>query len=253
MPSPIEILLDPVSIVVLLIYAILMIWEWLFPAQQLPQVKNWKLRGMISFAVYFYLSSYLPLWTDPLIEPFRLMDLTSLGTVGGALVGVAVYEMAVYLYHRAVHGNDFLWRTFHQMHHSAERLDTYGAFYFSPLDMVGFTLLGSLCFAFLIGITPQAITVTLLTTTFLGIFQHANIHTPQWLGYIIQRPESHAYHHARGIHRYNYSDLPIFDIIFGTFYNPSQYEHKTGFYMGSSSRVVDMLLGRDVSKPKNAK
>jgi sterol desaturase/sphingolipid hydroxylase (fatty acid hydroxylase superfamily) len=34
--------------------------------------------------------------------------------------------------------SNILWRIFHQMHHSAERLDTYGAFYFSPYDMIGF-------------------------------------------------------------------------------------------------------------------
>tara|TARA_B100000965_G_scaffold386184_1_gene388202 strand:+ start:1134 stop:1253 length:120 start_codon:yes stop_codon:yes gene_type:complete len=31
-----------------------------------------------------------------------------------------------------------------QMHHSAEVVDSIGAFYFSPLDMIGFTLLGSI-------------------------------------------------------------------------------------------------------------
>jgi len=37
-----------------------------------------------------------------------------------------------------------LWRGFHQMHHSAERVDAFGAFYFSPLDIIGFTMLSSL-------------------------------------------------------------------------------------------------------------
>jgi hypothetical protein len=38
------------------------------------------------------------------------------------------------------------------------------------------------------------------------------------------------------------------DILFGTFRNPAGYEHSTGFWDGASSRVVDMLLLRDVSK-----
>ena len=33
------------------------------------------------------------------------------------------------------------------LHHSAERLDTSGAFWFSPLDIVGWTALSSLCLA----------------------------------------------------------------------------------------------------------
>ncbi len=247
MPTPLEILLDPISLIVIAIYLGLMIWEALWPARQLPYVKYWKIKGLLAFITYFYLSSYLPLLTDPYLESYRLFDLTGLGTFGGAAVGVLLYEFGVYLWHRAMHSSDFLWRTFHQMHHSAERLDTYGAFFFSPMDMVGFTLLGSICFALLIGITPQAITLVLLTTTFLGIFQHANIKTPAWLGYIIQRPESHTLHHAIEIHQHNYSDLPIFDILFGTFHNPKGYEYDTGFYDGSSDRIVDMLLFKDIN------
>ncbi|NRB47637.1 MAG: sterol desaturase family protein [Saprospiraceae bacterium] len=247
MPTPIEILLDPISLIVIAMYAGLMIWESLFPARPLPEVRFWKLKGLTSFAVFFYLSSYLPLWTDPYLEPYRLFDLSALDTLTGATVGLLVYELALYIWHRAMHGSDFLWRTFHQMHHSAERMDTYGAFFFSPMDMIGFTLLGSACFALLIGLSPQAITVVLLVTNFLAIFQHANIRTPAWVGYFVQRPESHTIHHGQGIHKHNYSDLPIFDILFGTFDNPKGYEVETGFYPGASDQIGDMLLFKNIS------
>ena len=253
MPTPLEILLDPISLIALAMYAGLMLWEALFPAAQLPKVKNWKLKGLTSFAIYFFLSSYLPLITDPFLTNYQLFDLTGLGDVGGGILAIFLYEFAVFIWHRAMHKSDFLWRVFHQMHHSAERMDTYGAFYFSLTDMIGFTFLGSICLALLIGVTPQAVTIMLLGTMFLGIFQHTNINTPQWLGYIIQRPESHSVHHARGIHKYNYSDLPIFDILFGTFKNPKNYEHETGFYPGASSRVMDMLTFQDINKTNTLK
>jgi hypothetical protein len=133
----------------------------------------------------------------------------------------------------------------------AERLDTYGAFYLSPLDMIGFTFVGSLSLAMIVGITPQAVTVYLLVTMFCAIFQHANVHTPQWLGYIIQRPESHTIHHGRGLHRYNYCDFPIFDMLFGTFRNPQGYEMETGYYDGASARIIDMIFCKDISKGEN--
>ena len=139
------------------------------------------------------------------------------------------------------------------MHHSAERMDSYGAFYFSPMDMIGFTFLGSVCLVVVAGFTPEASTVILVGTVFLGIFQHSNIATPQWLGYLIQRPESHTVHHAKGIHAYNYSDLPIFDILFGTFKNPPKYENETGFYDGASARGRDMIFFRDVSSAETTK
>jgi sterol desaturase/sphingolipid hydroxylase (fatty acid hydroxylase superfamily) len=133
------------------------------------------------------------------------------------------------------------------MHHSAERLDTYGAFWFSPADMVGWTVLSSLCLTLLVGLTPEAATVVLLATTLLAIFQHSNIRTPRWLGYIVQRPESHSRHHERGVHYGNFSDLPIFDILFDTFHNPPDFVAETGFYHGASRRLAEMLRFRDVS------
>ena len=248
MPSPIEILLDPISLTVIAMYAALMLWEALFPARKLPDVKFWQIKGIISFIVFFYLSSYLPMFVNPLLEPYRLLDLTSLGTIGGAVAAVLLYEFGMYVWHRSMHRNNALWRTFHQMHHSAERLDTYGAFFFSPMDMLGFTLLGSICFVWIIGISPQATTVVLLVTNFFSVFQHANIKTPRWLGYFIQRPESHTVHHAKGIHGFNYSDLPLFDILFGTFNNPASYEYETGFYQGASDKIGEMLLFKDINK-----
>ena len=250
MPTPLEILLDPVSLIVLAMYGSLMIWEAVFPGRELPKVKNWKIRGLMAFVGYFFLSSYLPLFIDPFLEPYRLFDLSGLGTVVGGLFAVLLYEFGMYVWHYSLHRFNFLWRIFHQMHHSAERLDTYGAFYFSPFDMIGFTALGSLCFSLIAGLSPQAITLMLLITNFFSIFQHANIRTPQWLGYIIQRPESHTYHHAREIHNGNYSDLPIYDILFGTFHNPKDFEHETGFYNGASARVTEMLMFKDVTKPE---
>lgn len=248
MPTPLEILLDPISLSIIAMYALLMIYEAIFPAKELPKVNFWVLRGIAFFFFYFYLSSYLPLLWAAYLPQTQLFDLSGLGVAGGAVAGILLYEFGMYVWHRAMHSSNFLWRIFHQMHHSAERLDTYGAFYFSPMDMVGFTALGTVCFSVVMGLDPKAVTVVLLVTNFFSIFQHANINTPRWLGYIIQRPESHGYHHAQGIHRHNYSDLPIFDLLFGTFHNPKQHEYETGFYQGASSRMVDMLLFKDVSK-----
>ena len=249
MPTPIEILLDPISLVILSIYGALMLWEGIFPGRTLPVVKYWRLKGLVAFFVFFFLSSYLPMFINPYLEPYRLLDLTDLGTGWGALIAVLLYEFGVFVWHYLMHRSNFLWKTFHQMHHSAERLDTYGAFFFSPMDMIGWTVLGSICFSLIAGLSPQAITIMLLVTNFFSIFQHANIKTPQWLGYIVQRPESHTYHHARGIHKMNYSDLPLFDIIFGTFQNPKDFEHETGFYNGASERILEMLSAKDISTP----
>jgi sterol desaturase/sphingolipid hydroxylase (fatty acid hydroxylase superfamily) len=141
----------------------------------------------------------------------------------------------------------WLWRSFHQMHHSAERMDSFGAFYFSPLDIVGFTFLSSLTLIVVVGLSPQAVTYFAYATLILAAFQHTNIRTPPWLGYIVQRPESHSVHHGRGVHHYNYSDLPLFDILFGTFRNPKEFVAESGFYDGASERVPQILVFKDIA------
>ncbi len=247
MPSPIDILMDPVSLAIFALYAAMMLWEWAFPARPMPQIRGWRLRALASFGVYFFLSSYVPYLWDPFLAQYQLFDLSALGPVRGALVGLLVFNALLYVWHRSLHGSNVLWRGLHQMHHSAERIETAGAFYFSPLDMVGFTFIGSLALTLIVGLSAEAVTVFLFAGMFLAIFQHANVRTPHWLGYFVQRPESHALHHGRGVHRYNYSDLPIFDILFGTFRNPTRHQTSAGFYDGASARIGDMLLWRDVS------
>ncbi len=250
MPTPIEILLDPVSLGVLALYGALMTLEAIAPGRKLAKVKGWIPRALGSFIIYFYLSSYLPLLWDGYLAEYQFFDLSTMGTLAGAVIGITVYEGLVYAWHRTLHQSNWLFRSFHQMHHSAERLDTFGAFYFSPLDMVGFTMLGSLSLSLIVGLSAEAVTVFLFATMFLGIFQHTSIRTPKWLGYLVQRPESHTIHHGKGLHKFNYSDLPVFDILFGTFRNPEGYEMDTGFYNGASGRIGDMLLCRDVSVEK---
>ena len=250
LPTPFEVIFNPMSYMVFTIFGGLMAWEALFPARQLPKVKFWKLKGILAFIIFFFLSSYLPLIWNGSLAKYQVFDLTALGTLWGAVVGVIIYEFGEYVWHRTMHKSDFLWKGLHQLHHSAERVDTFGAFYFNPLDMVGGTLVTSLCLVLVAGFTPEATTLIIMVTTFLFIFQHSNIRTPQWIGYIAQRPEAHTVHHAKGIHAFNYAGLTWFDILFGTFKNPKYHEYETGFYPGASNRIKDMLLFRDISEDK---
>jgi sterol desaturase/sphingolipid hydroxylase (fatty acid hydroxylase superfamily) len=246
MPTPLQILQDPVSLTLLGLYGALILLEALFPARALPQVKGWKTRALVVFTCYFFLSSYLPLlWGDTLAR-FQLFNLEALNPFVGAGIGVLLFEFFVYVWHRTMHRVHWIWLSFHQMHHSAERVDSYGAFYFSPLDTVGFTFLTSISLT-LVGLNAQAVTYVLYATMFLATFQHINVRTPQWLGYIVQRPESHSIHHGRGVHQYNYSDLPLFDILFGTFRNPKEFASENGFYDGASAKIAQILLFKDIA------
>jgi sterol desaturase/sphingolipid hydroxylase (fatty acid hydroxylase superfamily) len=182
--------------------------------------------------------------------PFgTLFDLSSLG-LWAAPIGILVYEFGHYAWHRSIHTFTPLWRGFHQFHHSAESLDAFGAFFISPQDTLGFTAIGMLVAYPLLNLSPEAGAVLSFFLYFNAMFQHANLRTPRWIGYIIQRPEAHAVHHARGVHRYNYSDLPLVDMIFGTFRNPATFDGEVGFAPGDSRKIPQMLIGLDVAGPK---
>ncbi|MAR90427.1 MAG: fatty acid hydroxylase [Pseudomonadales bacterium] len=249
MPSPMEILLDPLSFIVMGIFISLIFWEALFPARPLPKVAFWKTKGLIGFVSYMLVSTYLPLLWDGFLAQFQFWSINHWALPMQVVVGFLVYESMHYIWHRSMHASDFLWQHIHQMHHSAERLDSFGAFWLSPLDMAGFTLVGSAALVLVIGVSPEAATIILLALVFCAVFQHLNIRTPQWLGYLIQRPESHSHHHGKGIHRDNYADVPWFDLLLGTFHNPISHS-ENGFYQGATNRIVEMLFGRDVSEPK---
>jgi sterol desaturase/sphingolipid hydroxylase (fatty acid hydroxylase superfamily) len=215
----------------------------------------WRARALaVTVAIFFFTGEVAALWAN-LIGDYHLFDLSGLGIAAGTVIGIVVYELFHYWYHRAVHAYDWAWRGIgHQMHHSAESLDAFGAFYQHPVDAAMFTTWSSLVFIPLLGLPVESAIIAALFLTFNAMFQHANISTPHWLGYLIQRPESHHIHHEQGVHRYNYADLPMLDMLFGTFRNPRQLaESECGFYNGASGRIAEMLIGRDVSRPAKSR
>ena len=221
--------------------------DWIIRGRQHGSTRFWRARALLVTVAAFYIAGYSALFWGTLLGDFHLLDGSGLGTWAGAAVGVLVYELAHYGYHRAAHEWNWLWRAGHQMHHSAESLDAFGAYYMHPVDVFLFTTVSSLVFFPLLGLTPEAGMVGALFLTFNAMFQHMSVRTPRWLGYIIQRPESHSVHHARGVHRYNYSDLPLWDMVFGTFRNPRDFQPQHGFYDGASERIPEMLLCQDVT------
>ena len=212
-----------------------------------PQVTRWRLKGAGFTLLYFGMSTYMPLLWDGWLGQHRLLSADTLPLWVQILGGLLVLELGIYAWHRTMHATPLLWRWFHQMHHSAERIDIWGAFYFSPLDIFGWTALTSLALVLGFGVSAEAAIVIGVVATFMGMFQHANIRTPHWLGYFIQRPESHSGHHERGVHARNYSDLPLWDIVFGTFHNPREFTGQVGFYEGGSHRIGAMLAGKEIA------
>jgi sterol desaturase/sphingolipid hydroxylase (fatty acid hydroxylase superfamily) len=216
------------------------------PARPLPKVRGWRLQGVVAFFVTGAVSASVPLLYIDFVRAHRLMNLEWLGTWGGAVVAFLAGELLGYWVHRASHGT-LLWRAYHQVHHSAERVDVFGSAFFHPLEIAVGGFVGTVITTMLLGVSPQAAALAALVGIAISIFQHANVRTPRVLGYFVQRPEAHSVHHRRGAHTKNYSRLPFVDMIFGTFENPEYFDTEAGFYPGASKRVLEMLVGIDVA------
>lgn len=221
--------------------------ETLMPARKFPHPKLWKLRGVIAIIAYIALATYSPyLWVSWLSGPV-LFDASGLPIWAQCILGYAAIQFVSYWWHRSLHASDTLWRIFHQMHHSVERMDAWGSLYHHPLDVVGFTFVASFALTMLVGISADAAAIVGIFGAGVVFFTHSNIKTPRWVGWVIARPENHGLHHERGRHVNNYAELVIWDQIFGTWKNPKEWNGEAGFYDGASNQIWSLLFGRKIS------
>lgn len=137
------------------------------------------------------------------------------------LLGVVVFDVAVYWAHRFGHEVPFLWR-FHSVHHSTEHLDWVSGFRNHPFDGVFFA--PAFVLLLVAGFTPELAGALAVAQLITGLFLHANV---RWRWRPIQKlivtPEFHHWHHANEpqAHNTNFAVfLPLWDLIFGTYYVP---------------------------------
>lgn len=237
---------DIISILIPLVFASCIVLERMAPARTLPRVRLWLLKGFVFFVILGALNAIIPAVVSPRLGFLSLFHADRMGLVAGAAVTLVVSEFVAYWVHRTMHRFHWLWRWTHQMHHSAERVDIAGAVYFHPIDSSLNVLMSTLA-ATLVGASPDSAALAGLLTFLMAMFQHLNVKTPRFIGYVVQRPEGHSVHHQRGLHAYNYGNLALWDQVFGTYRNPDGFSELAGFYDGASSRVSDMLLARDVA------
>ena len=241
--------IDIFGLLVPVTYLLMLGIEALFPARQFPPIPYWRLKGFCFLTVQGLLATLTPLVIpEHWLAAHRLINLEGLGVVGGAVLGYAVVSLVSYAWHRSAHTFSPMWRLFHQIHHSPQRVDMSGAALFHPLETVAFLVIGALVTTLVLGLDPVAAALTGYIAAFYGYFQHMNIRTPRWLGFIIQRPEAHCIHHQRDVHAYNYGDLPIWDMLFGTFRNPAGFEGAVGFDQPATNRLGAMLTFVDVNE-----
>jgi sterol desaturase/sphingolipid hydroxylase (fatty acid hydroxylase superfamily) len=243
-----------IALIVLCAGAGMMLIEYLAPGRSLPEVNRWWTRAIALNAVQAGTVFLAGVSWDILFSGHAVIRIeTVLGPLGGAIAGYFIITFIYYWWHRMRHKIPFLWRIFHQLHHSPQRIEIITSFYKNPVEIVGNSILSSAILYVLCGLTPQSATLAILLTGLAELFYHWNVRTPYWVGFIFQRPESHCIHHRRDWHTQNYADLPLWDMLFGTFNNPRSLDVQCGFRPKDEARVGDMLRWVDLSAQRGTK
>lgn len=223
------------------------------PGRSWPQVRGWWARTVLLNCVQGLIVLVAGVAWDGWMVRHRPWSADGLGVTGGAVVGYLAITFVFYWWHRWRHEFSVLWRWFHQVHHSPQRIEIITSFYKHPLEILTNSVLSSAIVYLVVGLGPAAAAQAVLLSGLAELVYHWNVRTPYWLGYIFQRPESHCVHHQEGVHSYNYADLPLWDMLFGTFRNPRRWQARCGFGPQGEQRLIDMLRGIDVTSTTPAR
>ncbi len=223
------------------------------PGWKQPDRSEWQYR--VLFLAIFELCAVLAIgaavknwWELPSVFEWNLYH----PSFGGSIAYVAV-SFVFYWWHRARHECGFLWRIFHQLHHSPGRLETLTAFYKHPLEAAANSILSATLVYLVFGLDIAGASFYTGLTISAQLLVHLNTKTPRCMGYLFQRPEMHRVHHQPGTEHLNYSDIPLWDILFGTFHNPAIFTGKCGFSASREARLGEMLQFCDVHQKPQGK
>jgi sterol desaturase/sphingolipid hydroxylase (fatty acid hydroxylase superfamily) len=241
----------------ILIFAIAagcMLVERLWPAMNLPRVRAWWPRVLLINAIQLGITVLAGHTWNRWFAHGSLFQISAhLGHWSSAILIYVFSTFVYYWWHRYRHESQFLWRSLHQIHHSARRLEILTSFYKHPVEIWINSLLSSVIVYPLFGASVEAAAYYTLLIAVGEFFYHWNIKTPRWVGYLFQRPESHRVHHQFRHHTNNFGDLPIWDILFGTFRNPGKFRGRCGYEGWREDRFDDMLAFRDLHASGAAK
>ena len=143
-----------------------------------------------------------------------------------------IADFTQYWVHRTFHRVPFLWR-FHAIHHSIEEMDWLAG---SRLHLVDVIFTRGLIYIpiFVMGFSEQALVVYVFGVAAQATFIHANV---KWefrpLRRLIATPAFHHWHHSAELEAVDKNfavHIPIWDILFGTFYLPDRWPQAYGLH-----------------------
>lgn len=144
-----------------------------------------------------------------------------------AALAFILFDLTIYLWHKANHRLDWLWR-FHKVHHSDRSMNVSTAFRLHFAEILLTTAVKAL-FIIVSGVEVAIVAACEAVTSVFVLFHHANVafRAERWLGRIFVVPALHRVHHSvqRSEHDSNYGQVfSVWDRIFGTYTAPRPVE-----------------------------
>lgn len=233
-------------VIILLLTAAFFVLERLLPGRELPEVPGWYLRAAFLNACQVSIVLLAGIAWNRWLQGHSLFHLAGrMPPLAEGLLGWFIGTFVFYWWHRWRHDVPFLWRVFHQIHHSPSRIEMLTAFYKHPIEIAADSLLMSLLMYTVLGASIAGAAWYNVFAVFGEYFYHSNLQTPRWLGYFLQRPEHHSIHHQLDVHRFNYGDITWWDRLFGTFREAEDFAPACGFPDGHEEALTDMLFFQD--------
>lgn len=135
------------------------------------------------------------------------------------ILAFAFFDLAIYVWHRASHKYEWLWR-FHKIHHCDKSFNVSTGFRFHVFDLL-LEIVYKCVFVIVIGVDAYLVLSIEIIELFFIFFHHANIKVPneEKISQVIITPFLHRAHHStlRSEHDSNYGIvLSIWDKMFNT-------------------------------------
>lgn len=216
------------------------------PGRELPHVAGWYGRAIGINLVQLVITVGLARVWREIYGSQSLAGLSALNLpILEGFIGWFVGTFIFYWWHRLRHRSGF-WQVFHQIHHSPSRIEVLTSFYKHPIEIFTNSCLSAFILNPILG-------CSLLGTFWYNFFAatgeyfyHANFKSPKWLRYFIQTPELHSIHHQFNVHNFNFGDIPIWDRLFGTYRDTTEFMPRCGFPGRNEERLTEMLRFKDV-------
>lgn len=239
---------------ILILFVILAPFEKLYPRQKGQKWRRPLAANDISFALMNPLLNIVGGTAFILIGGLSLFWLPGLAfrplvaqIPGWALpiVAFALFDFLGYWTHRWAHEVPFLWR-FHAVHHSPQHMDWVSGFRIHPFD--GILIGPAVLFLLAAGFDAELTGVLAVIQIVLGLFFHANVRV-RWrrIDKILANPEFHHWHHANEADSigHNYAPgLPLWDLVFGTFFMPKYTSGRRPQHYGIDEYLPNNMIGQ---------